>query len=106
MQIKHFAMSGRRVPDPMRPGRTAVVGVLRSSGNTSLSHQGKTYEPASDGWFEVPHEVGVELCRYRASGSGFYTRAEVDEETRLGNVEADEAPRRGPGRPRKSEADI
>lgn len=97
MQIKHFTMFYRRVPDPMRPGRTSPVGVLRASGNTSLSHKGTVYEPEADGWIEVPHHVGEELRRFRAGGSGFYTRAEVDEEQRLGNVEPEpDRPRRRP----------
>lgn len=94
MFIQHFTMFPSRVADPMRPGRTAEVGVLRPSGNTALSHESGTYEPDENGWIEVPHEVGVELCRFRNRGSGYYTPAEVDEQVRLGFVDV---PVSGPG---------
>jgi hypothetical protein len=101
MFVQHFTMTTKRVPDPMRPGRTAPVGVLVPSGNTSISHGGKSFAPDDSGWVEVPHEVGVHLCSFRHNGSGFYTPAEVDEQVRLGFVDGPVgAPR--PGRPRKN----
>ena len=49
MQIKHFTMTQQRVPDPMRPGRTAFVGRLTPSGTTVLTDDGVSYEPDDNG---------------------------------------------------------
>lgn len=93
MLIQHFTMKGRRVPDPMRPGRTSVVGYLTASGNSELAYTDPntgdevTATPDEQGWLEVPHEVGVAICRHRQNGSGFYTPAEIDESVRLGHMD-------------------
>lgn len=92
MHIKHFTMTPQRVPDPMRPGKSATIGRLTDSGNSSLSHQGVNYEPDENGWFEVPLEVGTELCKFRVKGSGFYTPGEVVDQVRLGAMENADAP--------------
>jgi hypothetical protein len=85
MRIQHFTMRHRRVPDPMRPGRTASVGYLVPSGTSAIS--GLDVTPDADGWLDVPHEVAQELCSFRDHGSGFYTEGEIDEEVRLHRVE-------------------
>lgn len=105
MLIRHFDPFGRRVPDPMRPGRTAVVTELRPSSSTSLTYTDEsgtefTIPPRSDGWFDVPEEVGRRLCRHRTAGSrgigggGFYTDAEVDDKYRLGIIAEQVSPDR------------
>lgn len=90
MLIRHFDPFGRRVPDPMRPGRTALVTELRPSNTTALQYTDAsgevvTLEPRPDGWFTVPHDVGMALCRYRTPG-GFFSDGEVDEKYRLGMI--------------------
>ena len=96
MLIQHFTMKGRRVPDPMRPGRTSLVGYLSQSGNSGLSYIDPVSEeeveakPDENGWIDVPHQVGLDLCRFRNAGSGFYTPEEIDESVRLGQI--DDAP--------------
>jgi hypothetical protein len=92
MHIKHFTMNGQRVPDPLRPGRTAIVGRLTESGNTSLSHDGTEYEPDENGWINVPHEVGLDLIKFRDKGSGFYTPGDVVDQVRLGALEDADQP--------------
>jgi hypothetical protein len=100
--IQHFTMKGRRVPDPLRPGRTAVVGYLASSGNSEVSYAdpatGKSVKahPDDQGWVDVPFEVGTQLCRFRNQGSGFYTPEEIDENVRLGSAERPARPERRP----------
>lgn len=110
MYIKQFRSQWVRVPDPMRPGRRALEERLISTGATAISHAGQEYRADPDGWFEVPHEVGIALLNFRhPGGERFYTPAEVDEQVRLGAADADEAldetPRRRPGRPRKTESE-
>lgn len=92
MFIKHFRLSYQRVPDPQRPGRTAQVGRLSDSGNSGLSHGGINYEPDDNGWFDVPHDVGLDLCKFRANGSGFYEAGEVVDQVRLGALEESDQP--------------
>ncbi len=97
MLIKHFTMTGVRVPDPLRPCRTAVLGRLQASGNSALSYVDEAGErveakPNRGGWFEVPHEVGTALCKIRTGGSGFRSPGEVEEELRLGLVDDEPTP--------------
>lgn len=93
MLIQHFSMQTRRVPDPMRPGRTSKVGYLTASNNSELSYtdphseEEVTAYPDENGWIEVPHEVGQQLCGFRQAGSGFYTPAEIDDTVRLGQFD-------------------
>lgn len=95
MLIKHFSSFAQRVPDPMRPGRTAKVGRLRASGSVDpITHpdpsgEGEDIEvwPDENGWYDVPHEVGVQLTRFRDQGSGFYEHGAVADEAALGNIE-------------------
>lgn len=102
MRIQHFTMRHRAVPDPMRPGRTARVGYLVQSGSSAIS--GVDAEPDEQGWLNVPHEVGVALCRFRDNGSGFYTEGEIDEQVRLNAVELTPgAPKARAGRSRSAE---
>ena len=98
MLVQHFTMKTRRVADPMRPGRTAAVGYLSASGNSSHSYidphteEEVTVSPDRNGWLDVPHEVGIEVCRFRNKGSGFYTPEEIDDTVRLGQFEGDAPP--------------
>lgn len=92
MHIKHFTMFLQRVPNPMHPNRPVSQGKLAASGTTSLSHDGVTYEPDENGWFDVPHEVGVELCKFRVSGSGFFQPHEVADAVRLGSLDEPDVP--------------
>lgn len=106
MLIQHFTMKGRRVPDPMRPGRTSVVGYLTASNNSSLSYNDENgddveVKPDKNGWLDVPHEVGEELRKFRNQGSGFYSPEEIDDSVRLGAFEG-EAPAVEPEKPRNS----
>lgn len=106
MLIKHFRHVNKRVPDPLRPGRTSVVYELRSSGASSVVYRdaaGKRVEatPVQDGWFDIPDDVAARLCAAHTP-DGWYTPAEVDEEVRLGRVEP-ERPSRGP-RPKSDSA--
>lgn len=111
MQIKHFTMFGQRVPDPMRPGRTALVGRLRSSGSvdpisfTNDAGEEVSVDPDRNGFYDVPHGVGQEMCRFRDKGTGFYEAGQVAEEVRLGNVDEPEPPRRSTKGRGKSAAD-
>lgn len=95
MLIQQFTMKGRRVPDPMNPGRTAIVGYLSAAGNTELAYtdpatgEDATAHPDENGWLDVPHEIGTQLCSHRQSGSGFYTPEEIGDEVRLGTFEGE-----------------
>jgi hypothetical protein len=106
--IQHFNMKGRRVPDPMRPGRTSIVGYLSASGNSELSYtdpvsgEEVVAHPDSNGWIEVPHEVGVVLCRFRNRGSGFYTPDDIDDSVRLGQFDGTPPPAAEPAPRRRS----
>lgn len=103
MYIKQFKRGFERVPHPMHPDRTVKKPQLVPfPGVGSLSHGGVKYEPDENGWFDVPHEVGVALAgdgfqlakRTSADGVAFYTEAEVGEEFRLGFAEQVAAPTR------------
>jgi hypothetical protein len=112
MHLKFFAAFPRRVPDPMRPGRTATVHELRDAKGTGYHYTDKAGNPVkltpdAQGWVEFPHEVGLEVQRFRGvGGAGWYTPAEVDEEVELGTIledvtapvdtSADDTPRRAP----------
>lgn len=115
MLIRHFDPFGRRVPDPMRPGRTAVVTELRPSKTSTITYvdaDGETVlvQPRRDGWFEVPEDVGQRLCQHRTpghgvGGGGFYTEAEVDEKYGLGVITEPVAPAAERPRPRRKADD-
>ncbi len=112
MYIKRFRRGYEAVPDPLHPARTVNRPILKPSAATSLVYRDPlTNErvelvPDAEGWFDVPHEVGNDLCRFRTpEGEGFYPEQDVAEERRLGRLEEEprEPARRGPGRPRKEE---
>jgi hypothetical protein len=108
VHIQHFTKSYEAVPDPLRPSRSAQVGRLLPSGNTSYTYSvnGRTVsvEPDENGWLEVPEEVGREACRYRQNGSGFYTPGEVAQLTQLGVVKAPVPPPSAGRRPARAKA--
>lgn len=94
MYIKHFREVNFRVPDPMRPGHSAFDRRLDWSKTHSITHEGKTYDADSDGWFDVPTEVGVFFVGDgdRNSGKpGWCTPEMVDEELVAGRIRADAA---------------
>ena len=92
MHIKHFSAFTQQVPDPLHPGRPARIQRLMPSGAESMSHGGETYTADENGWFDVPHEVGTELCQFRQNGSGFRTPAEVMDQVRLGAMDDADLP--------------
>lgn len=51
-----------RVPDPLRPGRTAIIERLEDAGATSISHHsGGEFKVGDDGFFDVPADVAKDL---------------------------------------------
>ncbi len=87
MFLKLFRENPVRVPDPLRPGRTAIVPTLVAAGSGPISDGGSTFEPDADGWIEVPEDVGGRLHRFRfPGGERFCTPHEVNEEVRLGRA--------------------
>jgi hypothetical protein len=97
MLIKHFTPHAKRVMDPLRPGRTGVMQEWRPTGGNQAGDGELRYDdpvtgeevvakPDEHGWYTVPHEVGLRLCKFRSPG-GFFTPAEVDEEVGLGSME-------------------
>lgn len=88
MFIKHFREVTYRVPDPMRPGHSAFDRRMDASGAHRLNHEGKSYEADSDGWFDVPDEVG----RFFIGRPGWCSPEMVDEEIVAGRIrrESDE----------------
>ena len=89
MFIKLFRAHGVRVPDPLRPGRSAVVPPLVAAGTAPFEDAGVTYAPDDDGWVEVPEELGARLRQFRfPGGERFCTPTEVNEEVRLGRAPA------------------
>lgn len=102
MYLKHYHPFAKRVPDPMRPGRTAVVTERRDSGATELTYvdeSGKTVrvQPDEAGWFDVPdHATAERLRKFRHGGGGWFAPDEVDEDVSLGRIT--EPPRRPTGR--------
>ncbi len=72
MYIKHYRGTVQRVPHPLHPNHTVPLKGFVPSGSESLSHEGKTYKADAHGWFNVPEDLGVHLCKFRqADGGGF-----------------------------------
>lgn len=111
MFIKQFRSTWVRVPDPMRPGRRALEERLVPTGTTALSHPSGEYEADRDGWIEVPHDVGVQLCAFASRDphggavTRFYTPAEVNEQVRLGALDESNADAPAPKARRTRNAD-
>jgi hypothetical protein len=57
-----------RVPDPMRPGRTALVERLEDAGATAISHPSGNFTAGDDGFFEVPADVAADLIARQYPG--------------------------------------
>lgn len=87
MYIKHFREVTYRVPDPMRPGHNAFDRRMDASGTYSLTHDGKTYNADSDGWIEVPDEVGRRMINF----PGWCSPEMVDEEIVAGRIRRNDA---------------
>lgn len=99
MFLKQIRAYTVRVPDPMRPGRTAPVEKTADAHAVSISHGGKTYSANDAGYFDVPADVGAALLSLRYPDGGRYaTPAELGEDP-----EPVDRPHRG--RPRKTADD-
>jgi len=92
MFIKQFRHRQVRVPDPLRPSKRVFEDRLIPAGGGSIEHEGVKYEADEDGWVDVPQDLGVHLRSFRApGGERWYAPEEVDEQVRLGIVDADPA---------------
>lgn len=68
-----------RVPDPMRPGRTALVEKLEDAGATSISHPAGDFTAGDDGFFDVPPEVAADLLgRVHPGGFRFLPEGAIE----------------------------
>lgn len=68
------------VPDPMRPGRTAVVEKLVDAGATAISHPLGNFTVDDDGFFDVPPEVAADLIsRQHPGGFRFLPEGALEE---------------------------
>lgn len=92
MYIKFFTAVSQPVPDPLRPNRR--VNTTRLQPTPSPLRRGDVvYEPAEDGWVEVPEELGREMCSYRNRESGWYAEGSVADAVRFGALDAPDRPR-------------
>lgn len=89
MYVKQFRGFAVPVPDPLRPGRVAYTERLVPTGATSLSLGDEVYRADErDGWFDVPHEMGLRLLALRyPGGERWHSPEQVNEEVRRGSFE-------------------
>lgn len=107
MYLKHFTAVPMPVTDPLHPARTVMSYKLVDSGMTGHSHDGVSYEPDANGWFDFPHELAVALATFRQGKSGWYVPGQVGDLVRLGALDQMDGPSAGEprrGRPRKEQA--
>ena len=85
--LKKFIEIRYRVRDPLRPGQFTFDTRLDGDTITSLNHEGKTYEPDENGWFDLPDDVAA----FYRSRPNWLRPQEVDEEVVSGRLADEDA---------------
>jgi hypothetical protein len=85
--LKKFIEIRYRVRDPLRPGQYTFDSRLDGDTVSSISHDGRTYEPDENGWFDLPNEVAA-FYRARPNWLG---PQDVDEKVVSGQLADEDA---------------
>ena len=85
--LKKFIEIRYRVRDPLRPGQFTFDSRLDGDTVSSLSYEGKTYEPDENGWFDLPNHV----ADFYQSRANWLRPQDVDERVVSGQLADEDA---------------